>query len=99
MKEFGKRFLDEHVAAHCKLSTQYEYCRCVDLFITPKLGTLKAIDVTRADVVELHQGLKETPYQANRVLGVLSIMFTLPPHGACDRTGSIRAGRSNATKR
>jgi integrase len=28
--------------------------------------------VTRADVVELHQGLKETPYQANRVLGVLA---------------------------
>lgn len=42
-----------------------------------ELGTLKIIDVTRADVVELHQGLKETPYQANRVLGVLSIMFTL----------------------
>ncbi|WP_395370574.1 tyrosine-type recombinase/integrase [Komagataeibacter diospyri] len=77
MKEFGKRFLDEHVASHCKPSTQYEYGRCVDLFITPKLGTLKIIDVTRADVVELHQGLKETPYQANRVLGVLSIMFTL----------------------
>ncbi|MFT9198557.1 tyrosine-type recombinase/integrase, partial [Gluconobacter oxydans] len=57
--------------------TQYEYRRCVDLFITPKLGTLKVIDVTRADVVELHQRLKETPYQANRVLGVLSIMFTL----------------------
>ena len=77
MKEFGKRFLDEHVASHCKPSTQYEYRRCVDLFITPKLGTLKVIDITRADVVELHQGLKETPYQANRVLGVLSIMFTL----------------------
>ncbi|MFT9115116.1 MAG: site-specific integrase [Acetobacter malorum] len=77
MKEFGKRFLDEHVASHCKPSTQYEYRRCVDLFITPKLGTLKVIDMTRADVVELHQGLKETPYQANRVLGVLSIIFTL----------------------
>ncbi|MDN7353322.1 tyrosine-type recombinase/integrase [Acetobacter senegalensis] len=77
LKEFGKRFLNEHVALHCKPSTQYEYRRCVDLFITPKLGTLKAIDVTRADIVELHQSLKETPYQANRVLGVLSIMFTL----------------------
>lgn len=77
MKEFGKRFLDEHVASHCKPSTQYEYRRCVDLFITPILGKLKIIDVTRADIVELHQSLKETPYQANQVLGVLSIMFTL----------------------
>lgn len=65
------------LASHCKPSTQYEYRRCVDLFIMPKLGTLKIIDVTRADVVELHQSLKETPYQANRVLGVLSIIFTL----------------------
>ncbi|MBV1837073.1 site-specific integrase [Acetobacter estunensis] len=77
MKEFGRRFLNEHVASHCKPSTQYEYGRCVNLFITPKLGMLKVIDVTRADIVELHQGLKETPYQANRILGVLSIMFTL----------------------
>lgn len=77
MKEFGQRFLDEHVASHCKPTTQAEYKRSVELFINPKLGTHRIIDVTRADVVELHQSLKATPYQANRTLGILSVMFTI----------------------
>ncbi|WP_234729982.1 tyrosine-type recombinase/integrase [Acidocella facilis] len=77
MKEFGKRFLAEHVASHCKPTTQAEYKRSVELFINPKLGTHRIIDVARADVVELHQSMKATPYQANRTLGVLSVMFTV----------------------
>lgn len=77
MKEFGKRFLDEHVASHCKPTTQAEYKRSVELFINPKIGSHRIIDVTRADIVELHQSMKATPYQANRTLGVLSIMFTV----------------------
>ncbi|ODT77380.1 MAG: integrase [Pelagibacterium sp. SCN 64-44] len=77
MKEFGQRFLDEHVALHCKPSTQAEYKRSVELFINPKLGTHRIIDIARSDVVELHQAMKATPYQANRTLGVLSIMFTV----------------------
>lgn len=77
MKEFGQRFLDEHVASHCKPSTQAEYKRSVELFINPKIGSHRIIDVTRADVVEMHQSMKATPYQANRTLGVLSIMFTV----------------------
>lgn len=77
MKEFGQRFLDEHVASHCKPSTQAEYKRSVELFINPKLGSHRIIDITRADVVEMHQSMKATPYQANRTLGVLSIMFTV----------------------
>ncbi|MCU4161632.1 tyrosine-type recombinase/integrase [Acidiphilium sp. AL] len=77
MKEFGKRFLEEHVAIHCKPTTQAEYKRSVELFINPKIGSHRIIDVTRADIVELHQSMKTTPYQANRTLGVLSIMFTV----------------------
>lgn len=77
MKEFGQRFLDEHVALHCKPSTQAEYRRSVELFINPKIGSHRMIDITRADVVEIHQSMKATPYQANRTLGVLSIMFTV----------------------
>jgi integrase len=77
MKEFGRRFLDEHVAVHCKASTHGEYKRSVELFIDPKLGSHRIIDITRADVVELHQSMKATPYQANRTLGVLSVMFSV----------------------
>ncbi|MCF3947352.1 site-specific integrase [Acidiphilium iwatense] len=77
MKEFGKRFLEKHVASHCKPTTQAEYKRSVELFINPKIGSHRIIDVTRGDIVELHQSMKATPYQANRTLGVLSIMFTV----------------------
>ena len=77
MKEFGQRFLKEHVAVHCKPSTYGEYKRSVELFINPKLGSYRILDVTRADVVNLHQSMKAKPYQANRTLGVLSIMFTV----------------------
>ncbi|WP_336810175.1 tyrosine-type recombinase/integrase [Bosea sp. MMO-172] len=77
LKEFGKRFLDEHVASHCKPSTHGEYKRSVELFINPKIGSHRIIDITRADVVSLHQAMKATPYQANRTLGVLSVMFTV----------------------
>ncbi|MBL0935485.1 MAG: tyrosine-type recombinase/integrase [Rhizobiaceae bacterium] len=77
MKDFGKRFLADYVALHCKPSTYREYRRSVEMFINPKLGSHRIIDITRADVVELHQSMKNIPYQANRTLGVLSVMFNV----------------------
>ena len=40
-------------------------------------GSHRIIDITRADVVELHHSMKATPYQANRTLGVLSVVFAV----------------------
>lgn len=77
MKEFGRRFLSDHVGLHCKASTYGEYERSINLFINPKFGSYRIIDITRADVVGLHQSMKHIPYQANRTLGVLSVMFTV----------------------
>jgi len=72
-----ERFMDEHVALRCKPSTQSEYRRCCDIFIKPKIGGHRVQDVTRVDVGELHHNLRTKPYQANRVLGVISKMFNL----------------------
>ncbi len=71
------RFMDEHVMLRCKPSTQGEYRRCCDMYIKPKLGAHRVQDITRADVAELHHSLRMKPYQANRVLGVISKMFNL----------------------
>ena len=71
------RFLTEYVPVRCKPSTQREYTRCCDLFIRPKIGAMKIEDITRPDVAKLHHDLRDKPYQANRVLGVLSKMFNL----------------------
>lgn len=72
-----ERFFQDHVLERCKASTQGEYRRSIDLFIKPALGTFKIVDVTRADVAQLHQSLRDKPYQANRTLGVLSKLFNL----------------------
>ena len=43
----------------------------------PRSGGERSASVTRADVTRLHLSLKATPYQANRVLALLSKMLTL----------------------
>ncbi len=77
MKQLGRRFLEDYVPDHCKASTAYEYGRSVKFFIEPRIGKRKVRDIKRSDIAELHHALRETPYQANRTLGVLSKMFSL----------------------
>ncbi len=38
---------------------------------------MKLVSVERTDIAKIHHQLRHIPYQANRVLGVLSIMFNL----------------------
>lgn len=71
------RFMDEHVRQRLKPTTQREYQRCVDLFIRPAFGAHKIADIARPDVARLHHYLRDRPYQANRVLGVLSKLFNI----------------------
>ena len=71
------RFMKEHVAVHCKPTTEREYRRSGDIFIKPRFGALKINDLKRADVAKLHHDLRHKPTQANRTLGVLSKMFNL----------------------
>jgi integrase len=75
--ELAQRFRAEHVDAKRKARTSTEYGRLLDKIIIPELGKKKAADVTRADIGKLHHGLRATPYQANRVLAVVSKMLTL----------------------
>jgi integrase len=70
------RFLFEHVDTNRKPVTAKEYRRLVDNIILPALGRKRVPEVTRADVVRLHHARRATPIQANRVLAVLSTMFT-----------------------
>ena len=77
MGEFAERFLVEHVHAKRKGSTAVEYKRLLDKLLLPVLGKRKVADVTRADVAKLHNANRGAPYQANRVLAVLSKMFNL----------------------
>ena len=77
MADPSKRFLEEYVSVHCKPKTGLDCGRSVRLFIDPAIGVVKVSEITRKDIAELHQGMREKPYQANRTLAVLSKMFSL----------------------
>ncbi|MCY4430680.1 MAG: tyrosine-type recombinase/integrase [Rhodospirillales bacterium] len=77
MADVADRFLDEYVSVHCKPGTAYEYRRLLDHHIRPKLGDRHVADVQRSDIAALHHAARKAPYQANRLLSVLSKMFNL----------------------
>jgi integrase len=75
--ELGKRYLETHAENHKKPGSLYNDRLFLKAFIGPVLGTRKVADVTTADVQRLHANLHKTPYQANRVLALLSTIFNL----------------------
>ncbi len=77
MAELCDRYLANHADTRKKATSVYGDRRMVKRFILPALGKRKVADVTRADVIKLHHGLRDTPYQANRVLALFSKMMNL----------------------
>jgi integrase len=75
--DLAERFLAEHAESKRKASTALEYRRLLDKIILPALGKRKVADVTRAEINKLHHANRTAPYQANRVLAVVSKMFNL----------------------
>jgi integrase len=73
--ELGDRFIAHYIPHHLKTSTQGEYTRAINLFITPQIGRLKIVEILRSDVATFHHSMRKIPYQANRVIGVLSVML------------------------
>lgn len=60
-----------------KKRTKDEDQRMIDDYIVPKIGTKKVAALTRQDIEDMHRSLHATPYQANRVLALVSTMLTL----------------------
>ncbi len=49
----------------------------IDRYVRPALGGKKVEAVSRREITALHASLKDRPYQANRLLALLSKMFSL----------------------
>ena len=75
VRDLAHRFLQEHVQAKRKPSTAREYRRLLNKVILPSLGNRRATEVERSDIAQLHHKMGKTPYQANRVLALLSKLF------------------------
>ena len=68
-------YMKDHCANRCKESTIAAHEWLMRRFIRPKLGNRKLLELRPADVAKLHADLQDTPYNANRVLGLLRAML------------------------
>jgi integrase len=75
LKALAERYLEQHCAGRCKPSTMAAHTWLLNKFILPYFGAHRVKEISIEDVARLHQKLRETPYNANRVLGLLRAMF------------------------
>jgi integrase len=77
VKDVCTRFLRDHVGVRLKPTTAYNYRLLVERVIVPAIGSRKIVDIKRADIADLHHAHRAAPYQANRILCMLSKLFNL----------------------
>ena len=71
------RFEAEHLP-RLRPASRTEYKALIDKYILPELRSLKVPNVTYSDIDALHRKVSQrAPYRANRLLSVLSKMFSL----------------------
>jgi len=68
-------YMKDHCARRCKESTIAAHEWLMRRFIRPRLGNRKLLELRPFDVAKLHADLQDTPYNANRVLGLLRAML------------------------
>jgi integrase len=74
-KMVAEDFLSLHVLTKRKARTGDEYRRILETRILPTLGSKRIVDLQRADVTKLHGKLSSTPYEANRALALISVVW------------------------
>jgi integrase len=70
-------YLERHAVPKKRTKSVRDDRAMLDKIILPALGTKKAESIGRREVEAVHIGMKDRPYQANRVLSLLSKMFNL----------------------
>ena len=87
LREFGGAALAD-LKTKRKPRTVVEYGRLLDKLAYPAIGGRKVADIGRSDIARLHSSLRRTRYQANRVLAVLSKVFSLAERDGLRPVGS-----------
>ncbi|HEY6322449.1 MAG TPA: integrase arm-type DNA-binding domain-containing protein [Thermoanaerobaculia bacterium] len=75
--DLSRRYLDHHAGPKKKASSAAGDERLLRLYILPALGKRKVTSITTKDVADLHHELRSKPFQANRLLALLSKMLNL----------------------
>lgn len=93
------RFLTEYAERHCKPSTLRDYSSSIRRFVKPTFGLMLIDEVSRADVAALHLKISEkTPYQANRVMALISKLFNVAEDWGLRTEGTNPARRIKKNK-
>jgi integrase len=74
--EIAKVFLEQHVAAKRKPRTEEHYRYILESIVLPRFERRRAESITRADFSQAHYELRETPANANRMLAVVSSLYS-----------------------
>jgi integrase len=77
MNDLCGEYLEHHALIYKRPHSVRDDKQMIAGVITPKMGTLRISAVSKQGVAKLHASLKATPYFANRVLALLSKMFSM----------------------
>ena len=77
VKEFAADYLEHHAIPKKRPRSVANDRSMLDRIILPRLGSKKVNAVQSRDIHSLHVAMKDRPYQANRVLALMSKMFSL----------------------
>jgi hypothetical protein len=91
VSELCDRFMADHIQPKRKPGTAVFYHDVLNRIIKVELGSSKADKVTRPRVTKVHARLRNTPFQANRVLAALSSMYAF-----AGRAGAVPEGMNPA---
>lgn len=75
--DLAELYLERHAVPLKRPASVRDDKAMISRFIKPEIGARKASELRRHELTKLHQKLSKTPYQANRVLSLLSKMFSL----------------------
>lgn len=72
---FARRYIAEHCEVKNKPKTIYNNTSSINNILIPKFGAKPVAEITHDDVIKVRNGLRHTPYQANRTIAVLRHMM------------------------
>lgn len=77
VSELCDQYLESHAKPKKRASSVENDTRMIEKVIKKEIGNLKVADLTSKHIADVHNKLRATPYHANRVLALLSKMFSL----------------------
>ena len=80
ISELASAYLEQHAIPKKRPKSIVDDRSMLKTIILPRFGTVKVQELSRREIQVLHTAMADRPYQANRVLSLLSKMFSLGVH-------------------